>query len=1161
MWWWGSLSQVPCFMKVRGLSSLQCAASGALIISPPKIMKQNPTRLGAAIPAAFLVLATALPLAAQSVPAGPAANAPKVEEETVVLSPFEVSGEKDDGWRGKNTLSGSRLKTDLVDTAASVTVVTAEFLRDFGMTKAEDVLQNLAGSEVDGTRGNFSGSSSGGPFVSFDNANRTPASETRIRGLAGADNLRNYFRSEIPWEGYNIDRFELNRGANSVLYGIGSPAGIVNVTTRAPKFSNSGEFSASYGSYDSYRVTADINQVIIKKKLAFRALGVKKTDKWRQSPTYADDRRGTIALTFQPFEDTIIKASAETCRIEANRPRLGGIGISYQPFFDEGKPYIDRTKRDWEKPVYQPLTNTWVGADSNSPNSIYAAFAGLWGRGNMVYNDPATTVLGIPGYDYGANVVGLRGELAGLSFKTGRDYLYAKYSKDPAASFFKDSNLANLDVFDFRNNLLEGDNKKERVNFNTHNLSIQQFFMQRKLGIELVYNGESGWSDFVNLLNWRGYNVHVDLKKFDDKGNISANYGRPFVMDSGWGGKTEYKLRNGRATAYYELDLRRKNAWLGRHIFTSAISEDKRYQRNLSGSLVTSAEPFLDATNPDANNFGRGIAMIHYIGDSMANMATVDEVRLKSLSGNRLGVMPASINNNIKTWQYPNATVTNPIHTIPLVWRGEEQENLVSSADKFQQNLKSLVLVDQSYWLKDNLVTTVSWRRDHYKEFRGGLPPRFPNRLIDANNPTWMLGTTPVQDVSEDSVAYGGVLHMPRALRKWVGGGKIGLVYNRSSNFQPSSLRWNLDGSPIAAPSGENKEYGLQYETADGKFFARVTRYETSQTNITSTSLREVVGTWARALSGHTEAISKGYNNFQPDAIAAFKVPEYEQALHKWVTTTDIDGVKSISLEAGRNGAVTAVEDAVSKGYELEANWSPTSNLTFSLNAAKQEANVSNIGIQLQKFVAERVLPVVNGPAGKLITMDLFASSPTRPTGIDTNKDGLPYGNFTFVNPAFGETGHVKTLADELNQNFLPLYYSALAREGQMSDELRKYRANFQTRYSFDAGFLKGFSLGGAVRWESKVAIGYPVVLDQKSNRYVSDVTKPYYGPENLGADVFFSYDVRIGKKLKWNIRLNVKDVIQQDALIPVAAQPNGSISSYRITEGTNWLLTNTFSF
>ncbi len=393
----------------------------------------------------------------------------------------------------------------------------------------------------------------------------------------------------------------------------------------------------------------------------------------------------------------------------------------------------------------------------------------------------------------------------------------------------------------------------------------------------------------------------------------------------------------------------------------------------------------------------------------------------------------------------------------------------------------------------------------------------------------------------------------------------MGLIYNSSSNFQPSSQRWHLDGGSIPAPAGENKEYGIQYESPKGKFFARLTRYETSQNGNTSTALREVVGTWARALAGHTEAISKGFNNFQPDAIAAFDVPAYEQALHKWTVTQDVDGVKSITLEAGRNGAVTAVEDAVSKGYELEMNWNPNSNWTFAINAAKQEAGISNIGTAMQRFFADRVLPIVNGPAGKLITQDLFASKPPseRPTGtgLDTNGDSLPYGSFTFVNPPFGHPEHIKTLADELNQNFLPLYYSALAREGQMTDELRKYRVNFQTRYSFEKGTLKGLSVGGALRWESKVAIGYPVVLEARSNRYVSDVSRPYYGPENLGADVFVSYDVKLLKNLKWNIRLNIKDVIPQDALIPVSAQPDGSIAAYRITEGTSWLLANTFKF
>jgi len=70
----------------------------------------------------LLTLLTALPLVARSQEAA--------DEELVALSPFVVSAEDDRGYTATSTLAGTRVRTDLKDLAASISTVTAEFLRD-----------------------------------------------------------------------------------------------------------------------------------------------------------------------------------------------------------------------------------------------------------------------------------------------------------------------------------------------------------------------------------------------------------------------------------------------------------------------------------------------------------------------------------------------------------------------------------------------------------------------------------------------------------------------------------------------------------------------------------------------------------------------------------------------------------------------------------------------------------------------------------------------------------------------------------------------------------------------------------------------------------------------------------------------------------------------
>ena len=76
---------------------------------------------------ALAVLASAWPLAAQTTnPAPlttPASTATKpMDEEVVVLSPFEVKATQDTGYQATETLAGTRIRTDLKDVGGGLSV-------------------------------------------------------------------------------------------------------------------------------------------------------------------------------------------------------------------------------------------------------------------------------------------------------------------------------------------------------------------------------------------------------------------------------------------------------------------------------------------------------------------------------------------------------------------------------------------------------------------------------------------------------------------------------------------------------------------------------------------------------------------------------------------------------------------------------------------------------------------------------------------------------------------------------------------------------------------------------------------------------------------------------------------------------------------------------
>jgi outer membrane receptor protein involved in Fe transport len=233
-----------------------------------------------------LCLILAAPAAAQTV--APGSPAPAEESETLVLSPFTVSAEEDDGYLAKSTLAGTRVRTELKDVGSATSIVTGQFLANTNSKNSDDLLVYTTNTEVSGQEGNFAGGGDG-PLIS-SNYN-SPVAGTRVRGLAAADNLRDFFLTDIPWDSYNTGRVDLQRGANSILFGIGSPAGIINNSLNEATFKDANNAEFQFTDLGSYRGTIDLNKEIIDNQLAIRIAGLYDDTKYKQKPAFRDDHR------------------------------------------------------------------------------------------------------------------------------------------------------------------------------------------------------------------------------------------------------------------------------------------------------------------------------------------------------------------------------------------------------------------------------------------------------------------------------------------------------------------------------------------------------------------------------------------------------------------------------------------------------------------------------------------------------------------------------------------------------------------------------------------------------------------------------------------------------------------------------------------------------
>ncbi|HWL17303.1 MAG TPA: hypothetical protein VNR00_16975, partial [Opitutus sp.] len=78
---------------------------------------------------------------AQTAAPAPATTTNQEEEDLIVLSPFTVDASKDKGYFAQNTLAGSRMRMNLSDLGASISVVTKQQMEDTASVDINDVFR------------------------------------------------------------------------------------------------------------------------------------------------------------------------------------------------------------------------------------------------------------------------------------------------------------------------------------------------------------------------------------------------------------------------------------------------------------------------------------------------------------------------------------------------------------------------------------------------------------------------------------------------------------------------------------------------------------------------------------------------------------------------------------------------------------------------------------------------------------------------------------------------------------------------------------------------------------------------------------------------------------------------------------------------------------
>ncbi len=1233
---------------------------------------------------ALALLASAWPLVAQSVPPPPTPansnNAQPVpvvtrtdDEETIQLTPFEVTSTQDKGYQATETLAGTRIRTDLKDVGSAISVITKEFMQDIGATDTATLLQYTTNAEVAGTRGTYAGLGNG-TSVDESGSLRAPAGANRVRGLAAADNTRDFFVTDIPWDNYNVDRIDIQRGPNSILFGLGSPAGIVNASTRNAEFRSIGRAEARVGSYGSTRGTVDFNQVIIPKVLAVRVDGLWSKEKFKQEPAFQDDKRIYGALRFDPqlfnrsdFR-TSIRAKYENGDIKANRPRIVPPADSITPWFRA----VDTTSLNGGVGKYAinsgydvgsnaAATNPWLSAGianqqqpiwfmDGTTNQTYRIYGGYVNTGARNLNG---TLRGI-----GDSLVGQRysDQFFGLTNLAS----YATNARLPNAQYgqFRQSSLLDSSVFNYYEQLIDGPNKSEFEKWDTYSIELSQTGWGDRVGVQLNYDRQKYKRGGQALLGNPTLTIDV-LRNFQD-GTANPNFGRPYVVGGPGDGSTYQSDREySRASLFGELrsaDFFKKDGFLtkllGKHRFNGVVSDEDYQTENRSWRMYALSREWAGYWNRNDGSTSdfrdRPPVGVIYLGSSLANATSASGANIPNISSS-MGLNNGSVYHFASTWTNPAGVAFGDPYAVPtnltsmldaatattqvsnpanyVGWNTNIQDNLLrynNGADlSLLTNAQKSLRVTRSYagtwqgFLWDGaVVPTLGWRYDEVKGKSVGATPVTSNRqILNIQPDVYRLPDAfPANQTFKDhSTAGGVVVH----LNKLMGSRdrlplNVSLSYNKSNNFQVTDTRRDFYGTPIGNPTGSTKDYGVVISTKDQKYSFRAVKYESSVANATTqVNLAGLAGAitqgmkfrnvflyrmagytwdtreqtnltagqryyWTPAylnasgrpvadLNGsptpptgavleteaqanaHRDSSIRAWNDIQKylDAKGFFKawgyVPTtasaltdratYEATLVNTVPSSqympDIASLSNYGAITPQGLSVTA--DTQAEGYEFELTANPTPNWRVAFNAAETTAVRTNVGGPVLDELVAYMDQQMAGVAGDMRQFN---------------------GNYVPNN--------------EVRQNWANWrgqYTLLKLQEGAAASELRKWRYNVVTNYSFTHGRLKGTGIGSSYRWQDKVVIGYPV-LPGANGQASFDLSKPYYGPSEEGLDLWASYERKLTDKISWKIQLNVRNAFAKEDVIPISVQPDGQTwASVRIKPTQEWFVTNSFAF
>ena len=862
-------------------------------------------------------------------------------------------------------------------------------LEDLNVSNSEQLLTYTLGTEVSGPYGNFSGTTFGTSY-DFDAIDRSLLPQVRVRGLSTADNTRDLFPSSIPWDQFDIDRVEIDRGPNAMLYGSGSPAGIVNNMTVGPEFDrNKTTLTFDYGRFGSSREQLNANIILVPNKLALSLALKNSDDHFMQEEAYIKDKRIFLAGTYNVLKYTTIRGNVEYGSQESVKPE-------WRPPYDDGVTYWFSSGM----PAYNPLTGSVHLDRFGCPGRRLRSRAGwksesechqripdvLVPRAGLRLHLPEPIRLqhlwrGAGGHQRGGDRPGGAWDSLETMAISANYERYALHAGQIGGGEWQPQELNNPGIFDFYDHMLEGANKPEGARWHVYNISIEQDLPDHSGGILLAYDREEVQSSFNNPLNWATYGITIDINSNLLNGQPNPNFGRPMIASDSWDTASLEKRATKRAVAFYTIDSQKYLPdWLARlvgiHTLTATFNDSTDFN-DTQGGRAQETGPDWYTVNPGlvgqptliTNGGPRAFSYVVYLGNEGSSPTGLNirpvGINIENPASIASGNVPITFYNfSTNAWQTSNVSLLTGSEfdksAVNLDWTGGDTLTEINSH----------VFILHSTMLDGAFVPTIGYRTDNFTAWNAPSDIVTNNGYSEAKAP---LPSAPSSTEQQHAFNWGGIVRLPDFLQsKMPFGLSPGVFFNKSDNFQPTAQRYDIFGNAIAPQEGQTKEWGLILGALNGRASLRVTHYDTAITG-QSLDLRDAIHSVVRdGVGGAWTSIINGSNAGNTAAVAAFEswyksdpsAANIEKTFD-FNVTYDASGNPTSVSDVSRDGEVLQTTDTESKGWETELTFNPTDNWRIAASLDKESVVTSNTARDALTFWNE-LAPTLSGAAGQV---------------------------------------------------------------------------------------------------------------------------------------------------------------------------------------------------